>query len=82
MVQPPLPEGKPKDVMCGTDAWYKSEVSMYSPKAKLVWMDLQQPGNEVVKGQENWWPGVKRWHLALWLQDAVLELGHPEVLNI
>lgn len=33
---------------------------------------------EVVKGRENWWPGMGRWHLGLWLQNAVLDFPEPE----
>ena len=31
------------------------------------------------KGHENWWPGMKRWHIGLYLPNATLELGEPEV---
>lgn len=63
-------------------------------KAKLVWIDMKQPdsgknaksgteegdalsGN---KGPENWWPGMKRWHLGLYCPEATPELGEPDVL--
>lgn len=82
MVQPPLPEGEPKDVLCGTKEWCKNTGTIYSPKAKLMWMDLKQPGRGADKAKENWWPGVKRWHLGVWLQDAQLDLGEPEVLKV
>ncbi|KAL8933792.1 MAG: hypothetical protein Q9211_005578 [Gyalolechia sp. 1 TL-2023] len=82
MVQPPLPEGEPKEVLCGTDAWYKNTGSIYSPKAKLVWMDLKQPGKDANDPRENWWPGIRRWHVGVWLQDAQLDLGEPEVLAV
>ncbi|KAI4287102.1 MAG: hypothetical protein L6R35_003639 [Caloplaca aegaea] len=82
MVQPALPEGNPKDVLCGTNEWYKSTGTIYSPKAKLVWIDLKQAGQEVDKEKENWWPGLKKWHLGVWLQDAHLTLGEPEVLKV
>ncbi|KAL8933691.1 MAG: hypothetical protein Q9216_006251 [Gyalolechia sp. 2 TL-2023] len=82
MVQPPLPEGEPKEVLCGTDAWYKLAGDIYSPKAKLVWMDLKQPGKEADNERENWWPGIKRWHLGVWLQDAELDFGEPEAIEV
>ncbi|KAL8865622.1 MAG: hypothetical protein Q9174_006789, partial [Haloplaca sp. 1 TL-2023] len=82
MVQPPLPKGEPEEVECGTDVWYKARASIYSPKAKLVWMDLKQPGKQTGEARENWWPGIKRWNLGIWLQDVQMELGHPEVLDI
>ena len=82
MVQPPLPEGEPKDVLCGTDAWYKSTAGIYSPKAKLVWIDLKQPGKDEGSDRENWWPGIRRWHVGIWLQDAQLDLDEPEILKV
>ena len=33
------------------------------------------------KGHENWWPGMKRWHLGMIWEDTKLELGEPEILN-
>ncbi|KAL8767651.1 MAG: hypothetical protein Q9209_005910 [Squamulea sp. 1 TL-2023] len=81
-VQPPLPEGEPKEVLCGTDAWYKVTASIYSPKAKLVWFDLRQPGKEADEKNRHWWPGIKRWHVGLWLRDAQIDLGDPEVLEV
>ena len=33
------------------------------------------------KGYENWWPGMRRWHLGMVCEDATLELGEPEVLD-
>ncbi|KAI4096583.1 MAG: hypothetical protein LQ339_006950 [Xanthoria mediterranea] len=82
MVQPPLPEGDPKEVLCGTNAWYKVAASIYSPKVKLVWIDLKQQGSEVKGENENWWPGIRRWHVGLWLQNTRLDLGDPEVLSM
>ncbi|KAL8711245.1 MAG: hypothetical protein Q9220_004390 [cf. Caloplaca sp. 1 TL-2023] len=83
MVQPPLPSGEveSKDVVCGTDRWCKSEPVIYSPKAKLIWMDLKQPEQEGKKGSEHWWPGIKRWHVGVWLQNAQLDLGESEVIK-
>ncbi|KAL8727626.1 MAG: hypothetical protein Q9166_005934 [cf. Caloplaca sp. 2 TL-2023] len=82
IVQPPLPEGDPKEVLCGTSAWCKVKANIYSPKAKLVWMDLQQPGKEAEDKNKNWWPGIKRWHVGLWLQNTHMDLGHSEVLKV
>ncbi|KAL8673677.1 MAG: hypothetical protein Q9168_001892 [Polycauliona sp. 1 TL-2023] len=85
MVQPPLPEGDPKELLCGTNAWYKVTADIYSPKAKLVWLDMKQLGNEDDNDKHinnNWWPDIKRWHVGLWLQDTQMELGYPEVLNL
>ena len=30
-------------------------------------------------GNENWWPGLRRWNLGLYVPDGKLELGEPEV---
>jgi len=29
----------------------------------------------------NWWPGLGRWRVGLWLDDAVLELGKAEGMD-
>jgi len=29
----------------------------------------------------NWWPGLGRWRIGLWLDDAVLELGKAEEMD-
>ena len=31
---------------------------------------------------ENWWPGLGRWRIGLWLENAVLELGEAEYSDI
>ncbi|KAL8696756.1 MAG: hypothetical protein Q9201_007490 [Fulgogasparrea decipioides] len=82
IVQPPLPESDPKEVICGTDAWLKTEYSIYSKKAKLIWMDLKQPEKEAGEVRANWWPGIQRWHVGIWLQNAQIDLGDPEVLRL
>lgn len=33
-------------------------------------------------GDDNWWPGLGRWRLGLWLEDAVLELGEAEEIKL
>ncbi len=33
------------------------------------------------RAHENWWPGLKRWHIGLWFEDATLTLGEPEILG-
>ena len=27
---------------------------------------------------ENWWPGLRRWHIGFWLENATLDIGEPE----
>ena len=31
---------------------------------------------------ENWWPGMRRWHLGMICEGATLHIGEPEVLSI
>ena len=33
-------------------------------------------------GVDNWWPGLGRWRIGLWLDDAVLTLGEAEEMNV
>ncbi|KAL8747244.1 MAG: hypothetical protein Q9190_000863 [Brigantiaea leucoxantha] len=84
LLQPPLPEGEPKDVTPGSEQFFKTDGHIWCKKAKLVWFDMKQPEGavKVVKGRENWWPGFRRWNLGLWLPDAELSLGDPDVVKI
>ena len=36
----------------------------------------------VLEGVDNWWPGLGRWRIGLWLDDAVLTLGEAEEMNV
>lgn len=96
ILQPPLPEGKPPDVVPGTDKWLRSHPLLKCSKAKMVWFDMKQPedagrdtgigeteGDTLLaqKRNENWWPRMRRWHLALYCPNASLELGEPEILD-
>ncbi len=99
ILQPPLPEGDPADIVVGTNDWKRSNPILKSKRAKIVWIDMKQPdedqrnGEAAVdedegdallkkkgKGLENWWPGMKRWHLGMVCENAALELGEPEIL--
>lgn len=40
---------------------------------------MSRPPND---RNENWWPGLGRWRIGLWLDDAVLELGEAETLTL
>lgn len=42
-------------------------------------VDLLSTKHEKV--YENWWPGMRRWHLGLICEDSVLQLGQPEILK-
>ena len=37
---------------------------------------------KMLDGVDNWWPGLGRWRIGLWLDDAVLTLGEPEEMNV
>ena len=37
---------------------------------------------EVSEGADNWWPGLGRWRIGLWLDDAVLTLGEGEEMSV
>ena len=42
------------------------------------------PGKAVklLDGVDNWWPGLGRWRIGLWLDDAVLSLGEAKEVNV
>ena len=37
---------------------------------------------KVLEGVDNWWPGLSRWRVGLWLDDALLSLGEAEEMNV
>jgi len=97
ILQPPLPAGNPADVVVGTDTWKRSNPSIKCSRAKMVWIDMKQPDNGAKdtgsgegegdallakKGNENWWPGLRRWHLGMYCPDATLELGEPQIVKV
>lgn len=93
IIQPPLPQGKAPE-LCGTEDWKKSRPVLGSRKARLVWIDMKQPSSKLEAPSEgheeedtllqrepkdeNWWPGLRRWHIGLWFENATLDLGEPE----
>ena len=100
ILQPPLPEGDPADIVVGTNDWKRSNPILKSKRAKIVWIDMKQPDEDqknrqaavgqdegaallTKKGKdlENWWPGMRRWHLGMVCENATLELGEPEILH-
>ena len=89
LLQPPLPEGDPADVVVGTDDWKRSSPILKTKRAMMVWIDMKQPDGDEQngeaadkgKGYENWWPGMRRWHLGMACEDATLELGEPEIIS-
>lgn len=58
-----------------------------SKKCRIVWFDMKQPSKEETnktangEDEDNWWPGIGRWRLGMECEDAVLDLGHPEILD-
>ena len=82
IVQPPLPQGtgESKNVEVGTQDWKASSPVLKSSKTRGCWVDMKQDGTN---GEEeraivaNWWPGLGRWKLGLWLDNAVMTLGEP-----
>ncbi|KAI1083050.1 hypothetical protein F5B20DRAFT_528357 [Whalleya microplaca] len=80
LVQPPLPEGHgSQNELPGTDRWCKIAPLQSTRRALLGWADLTQrdeEGNLITSArQENFWPGLGRWHLAIKLEDANVEFG-------
>ena len=47
-------------------------------------LSKRSPGKaaNVLEGVDNWWPGLGRWRIGLWLDDAVLTLGEAEEMNV
>ena len=94
ILQPPLPEGQPADVVVGTSKWLRSHPILKSGRAELVWFDMKQAGEAKNRGtgndegdsllqkagSENWWPGMRRWQIGFYCPDATLELGEPKIL--
>ena len=64
----------------------KSDDSAEAPSERETdpLLSKKGPGKAVklLDGVDNWWPGLGRWRIGLWLDDAVLTLGEPEELNI
>ena len=90
MLQPPLPAGETKEE-CGSEVWLRSKPELSSKKTRAVWWDMRQEGiNEPAEGSgdseaegvDNWWPGLGRWRIGLWLDDAILTLGEAEEMNV
>ena len=82
-MQPPLPQGtgESKNAEVGTQDWKASSPVLRSQRNRGCWVDMKQDGVDGKEGrmvEENWWPGLGRWKLGLWSEDAVLTLGEPE----
>ena len=95
ILQPPLPEGEPADIVVKTDQWMRSEPLLKCGKAKMVWFDMKQPEVQIEgsgtgsgeddallkKGNANWWPGMRRWQCGLYCPNATLALSEPTIIG-
>ncbi|KAK0657000.1 hypothetical protein B0T16DRAFT_488210 [Cercophora newfieldiana] len=86
LVQPPLPQGESQQQeLSGTDGWRKlAGYKISSSSTKLAWADLDQKaeheGEDAIRldGDENFFPGLTRWNLAVKLADAAVFFPPPE----
>ena len=86
LLQPPLPQGDTAEE-CDTQNWKKSVAKLSSRKCSAMWCEMTFPQvgrNEQVPpflpgDAGKWWAN---WLLALQMEDAILEIGAPDVLNI
>lgn len=51
ILQPPLPEGDPADVVVGTNDWKRSNPILKSKRAKMMWIDMKQPDGDRQHGE-------------------------------
>ncbi|KAL1411768.1 hypothetical protein Q8F55_002735 [Vanrija albida] len=74
LVQPPVPSGAGESgdaaALAGTDTWCKVTPYIYSPRARLGWVDLQQAGGSPFAPFAS-----SRWLVGAKLEDAVIEFG-------
>jgi hypothetical protein len=83
LLQPPLPQGgSPEE--CGTRSWKRSVAKLSGHKSSAMWCDISLP-REGERGRAflpadagKWWA---KWMIALKMEDAILEIGEPEVLE-
>ncbi|KAI1122389.1 hypothetical protein F5Y10DRAFT_287226 [Nemania abortiva] len=80
LVQPPLPAGEgSQGELPGTDRWCKITPGEATKRASLAWADMSQRNmqGELTNGveHENFWPGLRRWKLALKMEEAVIDFG-------
>lgn len=82
LVHPPLPEGRGKHgELPGTDRWAAVLPGQYSSRASLAWFDLSQTDEEGRRHglYDNFWPGLKRWHVGVRMDDAEIDFPEPKV---
>jgi hypothetical protein len=83
LVQPPLPAGSTSQgELAANDQWCKlASYVQSSPNAEVAWADMSQKGEDggpVADGYDNFYPGLKRWNIALKLNDSTTVFPHPE----
>ncbi|KAK4454509.1 hypothetical protein QBC34DRAFT_134525 [Podospora aff. communis PSN243] len=80
LVHPPLPHGESQE-LAGTDRWCKlAGFSESSNSGRLAWADMSQRDEDGVAPDEfeNFFPGLRRWNLAVKLTDATVFFPPPE----
>ncbi|KAI9842743.1 MAG: hypothetical protein M1837_006926 [Sclerophora amabilis] len=85
-VQPPLPaSSNPDEVeLASSDHWFRILPRIYAARTRGMWANVkrsQKSGEAVEEGGQSWWPDIQPWKVGVWLEDATLELGEPEILN-
>ncbi|KAK0748411.1 hypothetical protein B0T21DRAFT_380249 [Apiosordaria backusii] len=74
LVQPPLPENSQasQGELPGTSEWVKmGGYEQVSKRCKVMWADLnQKEDGEEGKGEDNFFPGLKRWNLGVVMEDG------------
>ncbi|KAJ8131355.1 hypothetical protein O1611_g2271 [Lasiodiplodia mahajangana] len=88
LVQPPLPDGRQDagEELIGTSRWCKIPPAIQTRKAMLGWMDMAQQVDHAVDGNdssgggsdaqyENFWPGLRRWNVAIKMENADIGFG-------
>jgi hypothetical protein len=85
LLQPPLPAGNSAEE-CGTHEWKRSIAKLSSRKSSMMWCDMSIPQDRVDEGVASflpadagkWWA---KWLVALKMEDAILEIGEPEIVE-
>jgi len=78
--------------LCGTKEWKVTNPSVWGKRGKGMWildvkMGLIANGGEAPDesdgggGEDGWFPSVKPLKVGLWVEEATLEFGVPEVLD-
>ncbi|KAI0099742.1 hypothetical protein GGR51DRAFT_534962 [Nemania sp. FL0031] len=83
--------------LVGTNRWCKILPAMQTRKAMLGWMDMAQHGDDVADSNngdgssnsggssdaqyEHFWPGLRRWNMAIKMENADIEFGEGEYWN-